>query len=160
MAERPVFHPGLGEYFVRLREAKGWGQRQAAQIAEKRKLAAINHQVLLRLEHGRVRHPDAEVLRQVAALYGESYEDVAYRWFSAEYGVAREMTAEQVAMNLARERERTAGDDEEYAWLVKWRGLAPQGRKLAVKQVDLLLEEFAAAGARPPQKAARRKAAS
>lgn len=55
---------------------------------------------------------------------------------------------------------RQAQDDDEYSWLVKWRGLAPQGRKLAVRQVDLLLEEFAAAGARPPQKSARRKAAS
>jgi transcriptional regulator with XRE-family HTH domain len=160
MAERPVFHPELGAYFVRLREAKGWGQRQAAQIADKRKLSAINHQVLLRLEHGRVRHPDADVLRQVAKLYGEPYEDIAYRWFAAEYGVTREMTPEQVAVSIAREREREAQDDEEYGWLLKWRALAPQGRKLAVKQVDLLVEEFSAAGARPPQKAARRNAAS
>ncbi|MGV3518180.1 helix-turn-helix domain-containing protein [Luteitalea sp.] len=159
---RPVFHAGIGAKLVRARQAKNWdSQSGAAQIAVvQKKLWLLKLSTLRALEEGRIKNPDPDLLRQVATLYDMDYAELARDFFEANYGVTGERSVEEVALALTRERERTAWDDDEYSWLVKWRGLAPQGRKLAVKQVDLLLEEFAAAGARPPQKAARRKAAS
>ena len=73
MGSRPVFHEEIGQFFTELREAKVWTQRQAEDIAERRKLVALTRQVLWRLEKGRVKNLDPKVLRALANLYEMSY---------------------------------------------------------------------------------------
>lgn len=93
MGGRPVFHPEIGQFFTDLREAKGWTQRQAEDIAERRKLAALTRQVLWRLEKGKVKNLDPKVLRALAELYDMSYEGLVERWTAHRYGVAVALVA-------------------------------------------------------------------
>ncbi len=79
MAKRPVFWPELAKFFQELREAKGWGQRQAADIAQRQGLRVLTRQVLLRLETGQTKNPKPEVLRAVAMLYDVPYEAITTR---------------------------------------------------------------------------------
>lgn len=79
LTERPVFHKGLGEFFRGLREARGWNQRQAAEIAGRRGLDGLTRQVLLRLENGRTKNPEPSVLRALARLYDMTYAKMAAR---------------------------------------------------------------------------------
>jgi hypothetical protein len=84
---RKVFSTGLGEYFTALRTAKGWSQRQAEDVAINRKrLQSINRQTIFRLERGVVKHPPAEVLRDLAELYDEKYEDMVAAVTAEIYG--------------------------------------------------------------------------
>jgi len=97
MAEvRPVFHPEIGQFFTGLRESKGWTQRQAEDIAERKKLTALTRQVLWRLEKGKVKNIDPKVLRALAELYQMSYVELVGRWTTHRYGVdiarARDLT--------------------------------------------------------------------
>ena len=87
MAERPTFHAGLGEYFISLRQRLGWGQRQAAQLAERRGIVLLTRQVMLRLEQGKTKNPEPTVLRAVAELYGVTYEELVARCIQSQYGV-------------------------------------------------------------------------
>jgi transcriptional regulator with XRE-family HTH domain len=87
MERRPIFHADLGAYFRELRAAKGWGQAEAAHYAERRHLDAVTRQVLLRLEVGKTKNPEPEVLRAVAYLYGVTYEELVIRCVEAQYEV-------------------------------------------------------------------------
>lgn len=84
---RPVFHPEIGKFFSDLREAKGWTQRQAEDIAERRKLSALTRQVLWRLEKGKTKNIEPTVLRAIADLYEMPYGDLVQRWTLHRYGV-------------------------------------------------------------------------
>lgn len=84
---RPIFHPEIGAFFVSLRERKGWKQSQAEDIAARKKLTVLTHQVLWRLEQGKVKNIEPEVLRAIAKLYQTPYEDLVARWTSYRYGV-------------------------------------------------------------------------
>jgi transcriptional regulator with XRE-family HTH domain len=85
MPGRPVFHEQIGQFFTSLREEKGWTQRQAADIARRRRLR-LSKNVLWRLETGKVKNPEPDVLRAVAALYEKPYEDIAGRIIAQRYG--------------------------------------------------------------------------
>jgi HTH-type transcriptional regulator, competence development regulator len=87
MAERPTFHAELGEYFVGLRQRRELGQRQAAEIADRRNITALSRQVLLRLEQGKTKNPEPEVLKAIADLYGVTYDELVIRCVEAQYGV-------------------------------------------------------------------------
>ena len=88
VTKRPVFHPEIGKFFADMRAAKGWSQRQAADIAKRRKIPHITSNVLWRLEGGKIKHPDAEVLQSIAALYELPYRDIAAWFVELQYGVA------------------------------------------------------------------------
>jgi transcriptional regulator with XRE-family HTH domain len=86
MAEdRPVFHAEIGAFFVGLRKIKGWTQRQAEDIAERKKIKVFTRQVLWRLEKGKVKNIDPVMLRAVAELYELPYEGVVARWVLHRY---------------------------------------------------------------------------
>ena len=82
MRERPTFHAEFGEYVrglrVRLNDAHPgrWTLRGAADLAHRRGLASLTRQILFRLEQGQTRHPDANVLMEVADLYGVPYAEL------------------------------------------------------------------------------------
>jgi transcriptional regulator with XRE-family HTH domain len=87
MPQRPVFHSELGAYFTRLRQERGWTQRQTAAIARQKNMSAIGRQTVWRLETGKVKNPDEDVLRAIATLYGVTYEDLVARCVEAQYGI-------------------------------------------------------------------------
>jgi transcriptional regulator with XRE-family HTH domain len=87
MPRRPVFYPELGAFFLALREERGWNQSEAASLASRRQLSALTRQVLLRLEKGKTKNPEPDVLRDLAALYEVPYDDLVARWVNARYGV-------------------------------------------------------------------------
>jgi transcriptional regulator with XRE-family HTH domain len=87
MPSRPVFHPEFGLFFSRLREEKGWTQRQAEDIAERRKLKALTRQVLWRLEKGKTKNIEPNVLRAVANLYQMSYSELVKQWTAKRYDI-------------------------------------------------------------------------
>jgi transcriptional regulator with XRE-family HTH domain len=88
VADRPVFHKELGQFFESLREAQGWNQRQAADIAKRRRIKSLSRQVLLRLEDGKTKNPEPEVLRALAELYERPYEEIAARFIAVRFGLA------------------------------------------------------------------------
>ena len=84
---RKVFSSGLGKYFEELRVSKDWSQRQAEDIAiNRKKLVALNRQTIFRLERGVIKHPSADVLRAVSALYDVSYDEVVSAVTAHVYG--------------------------------------------------------------------------
>jgi transcriptional regulator with XRE-family HTH domain len=87
---RPVFDAELGRFFVELRQQRGWTQRQAEDIAARRKLEPLTRQVLWRLEKGKTKNPEPEVLRAVADLYDLAYQDVVSRFVQRRFGVVAE----------------------------------------------------------------------
>jgi transcriptional regulator with XRE-family HTH domain len=84
---RPVHHGALGAYFVSLRNAKGWAQRHAAELAQRKGLAALSRQVLLRLERGQIKNPEPAVLRAASVLYGVPYEEIVQRFVALRFSV-------------------------------------------------------------------------
>lgn len=93
MSARPVYHPGLGEFFKGLREKRGWTHSEAAQFADRRQLRPLSRQVILRLEVGKTKNPEPEVLRSLAALYDVPHEELLAKFWEARYGVAPEKVA-------------------------------------------------------------------
>jgi transcriptional regulator with XRE-family HTH domain len=89
-----VFFPALGAYFVSLREARGWNQSQAGDIAARRKIP-ITYQALRGLEEGKTKSPEPELLRAVSELYDVPYEQVVGRVLFERYGV----TVQEVDVN-------------------------------------------------------------
>jgi transcriptional regulator with XRE-family HTH domain len=85
--ERPVFHPEFGETLKGLREGKGWGQREAVDIAQRKGYRRLSRQIMLRLERGQVKNPNPDVLRDVAAFYGVEYATLAAQFTALTYGV-------------------------------------------------------------------------
>lgn len=79
MSGRPVFHRELGRYLRELREAAGLGQRQAAELLRRRKLANVSDSTLNWLENGRTKHPNPALLRAIAELYRTSYDSLLRR---------------------------------------------------------------------------------
>jgi transcriptional regulator with XRE-family HTH domain len=86
---RPVFFKDLGEFFVRLREARQWNQSQAADMARRRGLSALTRQVLLRLERGQTKNPEPDVMRAIAALYEVDYRVLVEQFVRVRFGVIR-----------------------------------------------------------------------
>ena len=93
MSKRPVFHPETGRFFTELREQRGWTQRQASLIAERQGLEALTRQVLWRLEQGKTKNIEPEVLRAIGVLYKIRYEELAACWMEFRYGVSAESLA-------------------------------------------------------------------
>jgi transcriptional regulator with XRE-family HTH domain len=85
---RPVFFEELGAFFRALREDRGLGLRQAAEIAKGRGLSAVTRQALFALEKGRTKDADPDVLRGVAELYGTEYALLVSAVVEAKYGVS------------------------------------------------------------------------
>lgn len=84
-AARPVFHPEIGAFFQKLRTDKGWSQRQAADIAHRRRIPVTTN-VLWRLERGKIKNPEPETLRALAELYELPYEQLALWVVEQLYG--------------------------------------------------------------------------
>jgi len=85
MTKRPVFHADLGRFFTQLRTARGLkSQRQAALVAKNRKLP-VSYQVLQRLEAGRTKTPEPELLRALSALYDVPYEEIVRQWVARHF---------------------------------------------------------------------------
>jgi len=84
--KRPVFHADLGEFFVGLREERGWSLRGASSMAERRKLG-LSYQVLFRLEHGQIKNPEPTVLEDLSSLYGLPYGEVVARFVEHRFRV-------------------------------------------------------------------------
>lgn len=76
VAKRRVFSTELGRYFAELREARGWTQRQAEDLAIRRGLKALGRQTIWRLETGRIKSPSRETIRDFAELFELDYEDL------------------------------------------------------------------------------------
>lgn len=71
-----------------LRDSRGWSQSDAARFARQRGLAPpLSRNVLLRLESGETKFPEADVLRAVASLYEHDYQDVVNRCVVERYSV-------------------------------------------------------------------------
>ena len=85
MITRPVFLPELGVYFVELRDAHGWRQSQAADIARRRRVA-LSYNTLRWIEEGKIKNPEPEALRALATLYGVSYEKVVRNYVQERFG--------------------------------------------------------------------------
>jgi len=85
--DRPVYHADLGRFATEMREARGWNQKMAADLAERRGLKGLSRQVLLRLERGQIKNPEPDVLRAVAELYEVPYSDVVLRLVAARFGL-------------------------------------------------------------------------
>jgi transcriptional regulator with XRE-family HTH domain len=86
MAKRPTFHPDLGRFFAGLREERGWSQRQAAAIAKRRDVS-LNYNAIWRLETGKIKNPEPEVMRAIAQLYELEYADVVQRFIGVRFGL-------------------------------------------------------------------------
>lgn len=90
MPKRPVFYPELGAYFRSLRDAKGWDQSHAANIAARRKID-LSYQQLRWLEEGKTKNP-AEALRAIAALYTVPFEEVLAAFIRHRFGLTISVT--------------------------------------------------------------------
>ena len=132
MTVRPVFHGQIGSELRELREARGWSQHQTVSLAKRRKLPPLSVQKLRYLEEGRTKHPDAEVLRALSALYGVNYDELVARFIVAIYGfgAARAATTETIHGPLAGNW-RLLQDDERQL-LDAWRAATPEGRQAAL----------------------------
>lgn len=95
MAGRRVFHQELGAFFKALRDNRGWGFRQAVQIAEGAHLTALTRQTLAGLESGRTKHPNPNVLRALATLYEMPYSEMVALYTQQQYGVDLRHTDEE-----------------------------------------------------------------
>ena len=88
MSTRPVFLPELGKYFRRLREDHGWNQRQAVDIARRRRLA-LSYNTLRWIEDGKIKSPEPEALKALSTLYGISYEEVVGNYAQERFGIGQ-----------------------------------------------------------------------
>lgn len=87
VAKRPVFYKDLAKFLEDLRTEKGWGQSQAADIAQRRGLTVATRQKILRLETGKTKNIDPEVLRAVADLYERPYLELVGHVVAERYGI-------------------------------------------------------------------------
>lgn len=92
MGDRPVFYPDIGRFFVELREARGWSQSDAVRYAHQRGLTALSRQILLRLEGGKTKHPEPDVLRALATLYEQDYRQLVSEFVARRYGFGPDLT--------------------------------------------------------------------
>jgi transcriptional regulator with XRE-family HTH domain len=131
---RAVRYKELGDFFIGLRAARGWTQSHAADIAQRRELAPLTRQVLLRLERGQTKDPSPGVLKAIASLYEIPHEEVVRRLAAVKYGVS--LTPDHFTEVMEREfgdgAERRARDDDEAALLKAWRDSTLEGHDLAM----------------------------
>lgn len=91
--ERPVYFKQLGAYLTGLRTERAktddrWRkQTYAVKVARDRGLRSLTRQVLLRMERGQVRDPEADVLRAFAGLYGLPEAEIFGQFFREKYGI-------------------------------------------------------------------------
>jgi len=133
MPDRPVFHPDLAAFFAGLRAEREWGQREAADIAQRRGLKSITRQVLLRLEKGKTKWPDPAVLRELASLYDHDYEDMVNAVVAHTYQVTRRGVGRE-AVELS-----TVHDgSSEFVPIARMEGRIAAGEPLAVNDFEIL----------------------
>ena len=87
---RRVVNREFGRYVTGLREAENWTQSDAARYAKQRGLRRVTRQVLIHLEAGKTQFPEPDLIREVAQLYRQTYDDLARRFFEHRYGVPLE----------------------------------------------------------------------
>jgi len=137
---------------ARLRELRG--DRSLGDVAVKLQQAGLlkfGRSSLKRYEDGRV--PDVAVLWSLSVLYRCAPSDLLRR-LADELGVDVRKLVHQ-PIDDAEPTE--VPDSEEGMWLSKLRALSPSGRKLAFRQVDALVDEFAIGARRPPSQVAKRR---
>lgn len=86
---RPIFHAEIAQDLRTWRERRGWTAGEAV-LRAKGKGLDLSVQQLRWVEEGRAKHPTAEVLKAVAAIYGIDYAPLAWRYVQANYGVSPE----------------------------------------------------------------------
>jgi transcriptional regulator with XRE-family HTH domain len=78
----------MGRFFRGLRKGRGWGLRQAAKLAERRRLHAVTTNSLGALERGETKNPEPELLRDLARLYEMSYAALVQHVIECRYGIS------------------------------------------------------------------------
>lgn len=132
---RPVFHGGIGADLRKFREVRGWSVQQAVNAAHAKRHRALTVNRLRLLEEGRIQGPGADVLKAVAALYGLTYEMLAWRFVTANYGLTPEFVLPLLPDPLSEE-------SEEFARTLD--AQVPAGERIAV--IDRLRKLAAALG--------------
>jgi transcriptional regulator with XRE-family HTH domain len=89
---RPVFHNALGDFFRSIREAKGWSLRQTATLAANRKIGSVSYQSLQRLEAGKAKNPEPDLLKALAKLYAVPYQTLVDKWVEHTFDLTRHST--------------------------------------------------------------------
>lgn len=84
--DRPVFHAEIGDRLKGWREKKGWSVQRAINASAARHGKVLTPNKLRWLEEGKAKMPDSDVLRAVADIYGQSYEELATYFIGASYG--------------------------------------------------------------------------
>lgn len=125
---RPVFHGRLGAELKQMRESRGWSLSQVVDLARRRRLTGLSPQQLRYLEEGRTKHPEADALQAVAAIYNLKYEELVARFVQVSYGTAAVHLPTAAALT---------GDwrllmPAEHMALDAWRQSSPAGRKAAL----------------------------
>lgn len=102
MSERPVFHAELGARLRRYREAKKWSLEHAVQRAKDKGFSSMTAQKLRYLEDGMTKHPDADVLAAISAIYRIDYASLVGHFVRRNYGLSPDPRA---ARSLPLDRE-------------------------------------------------------
>lgn len=178
MRVRPVFHAEFGAYLKEVRESKArseagratWTLRGVAERAHRRGFTALSRQILFRLEQGQTRHPDAEVLLEVAELYGLAYADLVDRYLASEYGlhsVQRDLSGHAIAANSTPTQEEavaaklaaaTRHIEQLEERLAEYRAIADETQAIAARLLRLSSRDHEVAPARTAQSEGRRRA--
>jgi transcriptional regulator with XRE-family HTH domain len=87
----------LGAFFRALRERRGIGLRQAADLARRRRLSILNLNSLGALERGKTKNPQPALLRELATLYEMTYEELVAPLIDQQYGIDISATAPREA---------------------------------------------------------------
>lgn len=88
--ERPIFHEEFGRFMRVVRERSGMvSQNGAADRAHRLGLNAVSRQKILKLETGKIKHPDPELLRQLAILYKADYSQLVSEFVDKNYRLAQ-----------------------------------------------------------------------
>jgi len=87
---RRVFSAEIGEFFRSLRRGRKLGLRQAASIAQKMadkrpELRPLTRNTLQRLEKGRTKNPEPELLRAIASLYDIPFPNLLVAYIRERY---------------------------------------------------------------------------
>jgi transcriptional regulator with XRE-family HTH domain len=100
VSARPVYHLGIGKELRDVRERKHWSAKQVCQFASSKGFPQVTPQSLRGLETGQTQYPDADVIRGVAAVFDLRYEQLAWRYITANYGLRPEFSLPDVEPKL------------------------------------------------------------
>jgi hypothetical protein len=94
---RPVFHRDIA---ADLRAMRGGKSATLLIIAAEKKGHTLSPQKLRGVEVGTTRYPDRDVLEAVAAAHGLDYQQLAWRYVTANYGLTPDYALPPLAVPL------------------------------------------------------------